>query len=620
MSHLFVQQRVCSLSNAELPGATEPENSVVRNARHNAAIAWIRLPISIVVSGFLFVFIDVVTGGVWLAAVLAIEMFAWYVREPLVRGDLRFRIPHLVAIGSVSVAWVALALILWGSGDEVPRFATIVALFSVAIYGVAGGYKSAPILVVLVLPPLLALFVVLTNLAWVTLDYGAALLTTFATLSACSTVAFTAWALHRSDRGLEKANAELRALTLRLTTLADRERGASRAKDNFLANLSHEIRTPLNGMIGLVSTLETNGLAPRDQKSIAVIRESGEMLERLVSDVLDAAAIDAGRLPLRTDAFDPGAIASSAAMLMEAEAKGKGLSLALSVAPDMPRLLLGDDVRIRQVILNLLSNAIKYTDSGGVTLDVGMGEPAGTDLRTQLRICVTDTGRGFDLASHEKLFERFERGPHTESEPTTGLGLGLAITRTVVSAMGGEIRVSSELGSGSKFEVLLPLLAPPSTKNNPEPGANNGDDRFKLSVSNSPEQPLRILLVEDHPINRLVAMTVLEAVGAQIEICVDGREAVDAAMRARFDVILMDLLMPAMDGLEATRAIRLHEVETGRSHVPIIMLTASALPSQVEQAKLAGCDAHLAKPVTPERLLEALATVLEQKRDPMAPS
>lgn len=572
------------------------------------------MPISAVVSGFLFVFIDALAGWIWLAAVLAIEMFAWYVRRRLIRGDLRFRIPHLAAIGSVSIAWVALALILWRSGGEVPRFATIVALFSVAIYGVAGGYKSAPILVVLVFPPLLSLLVILTNLAWVTLDFGAALLTTFATLSACATVAFTGWALHKSDRGLERANAELRALTNRLTALADRERGASRAKDNFLANLSHEIRTPLNGIIGLVSTLETHALTARDQKSVEVIRESGEMLESLISDVLDAAAIDAGRIQLRSQAFNPAAIASSAVALMETEAKGKGLSLSLMVSPDIPHSLLGDDVRIRQVILNLISNAIKYTDSGGVTLDVGMGRPGGIDARPQLRICVIDTGRGFDLNAHEKLFERFERGPHSESEPTAGLGLGLAITRTVVEAMGGEIRVSSQLESGSQFEVFLPLLAAPSTTINLEPSADNADDGSKVSVLYSVERPLRILLVEDHPINRLVAMTILETVGAQIETCANGREAVDAAMRVKFDVILMDLLMPVMDGLEATRTIRRSEIENGQPPVPIIMLTASALPSQVELAELAGCDAHLAKPVTPERLLQALAVALEPRR------
>jgi two-component system, sensor histidine kinase len=567
----------------------------------------------------LFVFVDPSVGWIWLGSVLAIEVIAWYVRRRLIMGDLRFRIPHLAAICFVSIAWVALALVLWGGKGEVPRIATIVTLFSIAIYGVVGGYKSSPILLVLVLPPLVSLFAILASLAWATLDLGAAVLTTLATLSACALVAFTGWALHKSDQGLEKANADLRALTHRLTILADRERGASRAKDNFLANLSHEIRTPLNGIIGLVTTLKTDTLSARDQQSVHVIRQSGEMLERLVSDVLDAAAIDAGRLQLRAGIFDPAAVAKSAFMLMEAEAKGKGLSLTLQVSPYVPSRLIGDDVRIRQVILNLLSNAIKYTDKGGVTLDVGADEPVGVGGTSQLRICVTDTGRGLDMSSHEKLFERFERGQHSEDESTTGLGLGLAITRTIVGAMGGNIRVSSEAHLGSKFEIVLPLLGVPSTSAILETSVDENDARSKVSWPISPEQPLRILLVEDHPINRLVVMTILETIGAQIVTCVDGQEAVDAATRAKFDAILMDLLLPVMDGFEATRAIRRHEAANGHPPVPIVMLTASALPTQVELAMQAGCDAHLAKPVTPARLLEALGTVLKHGSGQSAP-
>lgn len=610
-SHSPRHQRTIALSNVELPSSVGAENSVIRNARHNAAIAWVRLPISIVVSGFLFVFIAPSAGWIWLGTVLAIEVIAWRVRRRLIMGDLRFRIPHLVAICFVSIAWVALALVLWGGKGEVPRFATIVTLFSVAIYGIVGGYKSSPILLVLVVPPLVSLFVILASFAWTTLDLGGAMLTTLATLSACGLVAFTGWALHKSDQGLEKANADLRALTHRLTSLADRERGTSRAKDNFLANLSHEIRTPLNGIIGLVSTLNTDALGARDQQSVRVIRQSGEMLERLVSDVLDAAAIEAGRLQLKPGVFDPAAVAKSAVMLMDVEARAKGLSLILQMSPDAPSRVIGDDVRIQQVILNLLSNAIKYTDKGGVTLTVAADEPNSVGGTSQLRICVADTGRGLNMNSHEKLFERFERGQRSEDEGTTGLGLGLAITRTIVGAMGGEIRVSSETHSGSKFEIVLPLLSVPSTSAILETSVEDNDALSRASWPINPKQPLRILLVEDHPINRLVVMTILEAIGAEIETCVDGREAVDAAMRDRFDAILMDLLLPVMDGFEATRAIRRHEAANCQSPVPIVMLTASVLPTQVDLAMQAGCDAHLAKPVTPARLLETLATVLK---------
>lgn len=564
------------------------------------------MPISVILSGFLFIFVDSGTGWAWLAAVVAIEVFAWHVRSRLVAGDVRFRLPHLIAISLVSVAWVALVLLLWRSGAEIARLASVMTCFSVAFYGVAGGYKSAPILLVVATPPTLALFGILTSLAWTTQEFGPALLTTFATLGTCVTIAFTGWTLHRSDKRLETANGDLRSLTSRLTVLAERERVAANAKEDFLANVSHEIRTPLNGIVGLAASLETAALSARDRQSVDVIRQSGEMLERLISDVLDAAAINAGQVQLKPRPFDLVELARSTILLMEGKAAGKGLSLSLALPADALPRLHGDDVRIRQIILNLLSNAIKYTETGAVTLEVGVDAGVENNDPAVLRLSVIDTGRGFDPASQNRLFERFERGERSGSETNTGLGLGLAITQALVLAMGGAIRASSIVGTGSKFEVTLPLprALPPVERSADNAGANG-----KLQSADG-KLPLRILLVEDHPINRLVVTTILEPTGAEIEICVNGQEAVEAAARTRFDVILMDLLMPVMDGLQATQAIRRHEAETGQTPAAIIMLTASALPSHAEQSTLTGCDAHLAKPVTPARLFETLARVL----------
>ena len=585
----------------------EIDSGVIRNARHNAAIAWIRLPISAIVSGFLFIFIDTGIGWAWLAAILAIEVFAWHVRSRLLAGDVRFQLPHLIALSLVSIAWVVLVLLLWQSSAEVARIASVMTLFSLAFYGVAGGYKSASILLVVGTPPVLALFGILTSLAWTTQEFGPALLTTFATLGTCVTIAFTGWTLHRSDKRLETANGDLRSLTSRLTVLAERERIASNAKENFLANVSHEIRTPLNGIVGLAASLETAALSARDLQSVDVIRQSGEMLERLISDVLDAAAINAGKLQLKPRPFDPAELARSTILLMEGEAASKGLSLSLALSPDTPPRLLGDDLRIRQIILNLLSNAIKYTETGAVTLEVGVDTLVENTDSAVLRLSVIDTGRGFDLASQNRLFERFERGERSGSDANAGLGLGLAITHALVVAMGGDIRASSVVGTGSKFEVTLPLprALPPVERSVADDAGAIG----KLPSADD-KPPLRILLVEDHPINRHVVTTILEPTGAEIEICVNGQEAVEAAARTRFDAILMDLLMPVMDGLEATQAIRRHEAETGQTPAAIIMLTASALPSQAELATQMGCDAHLTKPVTPARLFETLARVL----------
>jgi signal transduction histidine kinase/ActR/RegA family two-component response regulator len=606
------QQRAARLSHSEASVEAAPDLSIVRNARHNAAISWIRFPISIVVSGFLFVFTTSTIGLAWLAAMVVIELFAWRVRDRVIAGDHRFQTMHVLAIGLVALAWVALGLLLWFSGEEVARIASLVALFSAAFYGVAGCYKSGPILIAAVAPHLLALIVILTGFAWSTLEFWPALLTTFATLGACATVTFAAQALHHSDRKLEAANADLRSLTHRLTLAAERERDANRAKDALLADVSHEIRTPLNGIVGLAATLETDALSARDKRSVEVIRQAGDMLERLVSDVLDAAALGSGRIQLQANRFDPANLAESATLLMEAEARSKGLSLTLAVSPDTPKHLLGDDVRIRQIMLNLLSNAIKYTETGGVKLDVGV-EDVGADTamgensHPQLRLRVSDTGPGFDPSSQDRLFERFERGRQGESDTHGGLGLGLAITQALVDVLGGEIHVSSTPATGSVFEVVLPLAHA-----QPPDGGDAG-----IAPGPSPaspfadrEHPLRVLLVEDHPINRVVVTTMLDAIGAETTVSVNGREAVDAASHSSFDVILMDLLMPVMDGLEAARAIRFHEREGDRPPCAIIMLTASALPSQAELAQQAGCNALLIKPVTPARLIETIGRVV----------
>ena len=610
------QQRAARLSQSEASIEAAPDPSVIRNARHNAAISWIRFPISLVVSGFLFIFTTSTIGLAWLGAMLVIELFAWHVRKRVIAGDLRFQTAHVMAICLISIAWVVLGLLLWNSDTEVARIASLVSLFSVAFYGVAGGYKSGPILFVLVAPPLLALFVILTSFAWTSLPFGPALLTTFATLGACATVTFTALALHRSDRNLEAANADLRSLTHRLTLAAERERDANKAKDALLADVSHEIRTPLNGIVGLAATLDTDALSARDKRSVEVIRQSGDMLERLVSDVLDAAALGSGKIHLQTNRFDLANLMESATLLMSAEARGKGLSLTLSVCPATPKQLLGDDVRIRQIMLNLLSNAIKYTETGGVNLSVGLEDleskaTDGENAVPRLRLRVSDTGPGLDPASQDRLFARFERGQKFEDDAHGGLGLGLAITQALVDALGGEIHVSSASATGSVFEVLLPLShVPPQDEEDvgiepAPPPASPFADR---------DQPLRVLLVEDHPINRIVGTTMLDALGAETTIAVNGREAVDAASRDSFDLILMDLLMPVMNGLEATRAIRLHEVESGRPPCAIIMLTASALPSQARAATEAGCDSLLIKPVTPARLIDTIATVIPSSR------
>ena len=589
-------------------GATyEPveRNSVIRNARHNDAMSWVRFPVSVIVSGFLFVFVSAMAGWIWLSLMLVLEIVAWWIRKRLVAGNLSYRIPHLLAVGAIALGWVAHAVLLWQSGSEVARMATIVELFSVAMIGVIGGYKSRPILVVLVTPPLLALTTFLSTHAWSVLDTGPALLTIAATLGSCGSIALSGWALHRSDNQLIRAVGELDGFTKRLETLAASEKAANQAKDYFLANVSHEIRTPLNGIIGMASTFDTQNLSNAQREMMEVICSSGEVLERLISDLLDLSAIEAGKLKLTPRPFDLVSLVRSVVVSVRPAAEAKGLRIGLQ-AKEMDDLFVGDDVRVRQILLNLLANAVKYTPSGQIAVAVGLERPLHVDQAPRVFIDVSDTGVGLDEGQLSGVFERFDRGALPAGASSSGLGLGLSIARSLAIAMNGDIEVSSTVGIGSRFRVILPL---PRAITSVDPQHHQAAEPVGSAMTTDGSRPLRVLVVEDNAANRRVMGAILEALGAEPHYCGDGYEALEEAARG-YDLILMDWWLPHLDGLEATRRIRAAEVAEARARTPIIMVTASVLPNDVARAHEAGCDAHLAKPLTPGRVLETLRLVL----------
>lgn len=580
-------------------------NSVIRNARHNDAISWVRFPVSVIVSGFLFVFVSVTAGWIWLSLILGLEIVARWIRKRLIAGNLSYRIPHLLAVGAIALGWVVHAVLLWQSGNEVARMATIVELFSVAMIGVIGGYKSRPILLVLVTPPLLALITFLSIHAWSVLETGPALLTIAATLGSCGSIALSGWALHRSDSQLIRAVDELDGLMKRLETLAASEKAANQAKDDFLANVSHEIRTPLNGIVGMASTFDTQELSNTQREMVEVIRSSGEVLERLISDLLDLSAIEAGKLNLTTRPFDLVALVRSVVASVRPVAEARGLHIGLQTK-EMDDLYVGDDVRIRQILLNLLANAVKYTPSGRIAVAVGVERPLHVDPTPRVFIDVTDTGVGLDEGQMSTVFQRFDRGALPAGATASGLGLGLSIARSLAIAMKGDIEVSSTVGIGSTFRVLLPL---PRATTSTDPQDDIGAEPVGSTLTAGRSRPLRVLVVEDNIANRRVMGAILEALGVEAHYCGDGHEALEEAGRG-YDLILMDWWLPHLDGLEATRRIRAAEVAEARTRTPIIMVTASVLPNDVARAHEAGCDAHLAKPLTPTRVLETLQLVL----------
>lgn len=407
----------------------------------------------------------------------------------------------------------------------------------------------------------------------------------------------------RAQRNGERIYGAARDVTDRIA--AEKELEAARAaaeaanvaKTDFLANMSHEIRTPLNGVIGVVDALEQTELSPVQREMVQLIRESGVSLERLVSDILDVSKIEAGQLELEVRAFDLDQTLGACLDVARLKAEAKGLGFMVEQGPGAHGEFLGDALRLRQILNNLLSNAVKFTGQGQVRVRIRL-EPLEQSF---LVIAVEDTGVGFASDHAARLFDRFVQADGSITRQFGGTGLGLSICRSLTEMMAGDISAASTPGLGSTFTVRLPLQR--------AEGA--------LAVSKSPAAPslvaqkrLRVLLAEDHPINQKVVQMILENQDTDLVTVWNGSEAVAAVAETRFDLILMDMQMPVMDGLSATRAIRAFEAERGEWRTPVIMLSANAMADHLAQARAAGADQHLAKPITAERLLTGIETAL----------
>jgi signal transduction histidine kinase/ActR/RegA family two-component response regulator len=364
---------------------------------------------------------------------------------------------------------------------------------------------------------------------------------------------------------------------------------ASAAKTEFLATMSHEIRTPLNGVIGYADLLVREGdLPPAQRRSAERIQEAGQALLTVVSDILDFSKIEAGQIDLDPQPFAPAALADNAVSIVRTAADAKRLTVAVEADAGLVPRLVGDQNRLRQVLLNLLNNAIKFTPSGRVTLRLASTPLA--DGHHALRAAVADTGIGIPAERHAQLFQRFSQVDGSIQRRFGGTGLGLAISRRLIETMGGEIGVESRPGEGSTFWFSVVLAEATAAAAARERGA-----------APPLERPARVLLVEDSPINQDIARAILERRGHRVTVVADGAEAVSAVQAEPHDVVLMDVQMPGMDGVTATRHIR--ELETPVSRLPIVALTANVLPQQVAQFRAAGMDDHIGKPFRPDELL-----------------
>lgn len=387
---------------------------------------------------------------------------------------------------------------------------------------------------------------------------------------------------------------------------------ASRSKSEFLANMSHEIRTPLNGVVAMADSLSRAGLEPREREMVEVIRSSAVTLERLLSDILDTSKIEAGQIVLERSVFDLGDTVRGAAALYRPRADEKGVALRVEVEPTIEGAVEGDVVRVRQVLSNLISNALKFTETGSVVVAaVAVGED-------RVRFTVSDTGCGFDAEQKGRIFNRFQQADGSITRRFGGTGLGLAISRDLVELMGGLLDCDGRPGAGADFWFEIPLTRIGSVQS---PSAPAGPGEGDKDETDARAFPARILLADDHPANRKVVEILLTDMPTELVVVEDGRQAVEAFRKGGFDLVLMDMQMPVMDGLTATAAIRALEAGENRARAPIIMLTANALPDHVEAGRVAGADGHLSKPITLVGLLDGVAAALaaaERRENPVA--
>jgi len=414
------------------------------------------------------------------------------------------------------------------------------------------------------------------------------------------------------EQKVDQRTFELQEKNDQLVKAKEAAESAANAKANFLATMSHEIRTPLNGVVGMTELVMTTELSAEQQEQLQIIRNSSENLLTIINDILDFSKVESGKLKLENRAIHLGECVKQVIELFTPQAELKKLKLYMEVGETVPEMIMGDRVRLSQILTNLVSNAVKFTDRGGVRVTLENQAKSPDGKRANLKFGVHDTGIGIPQDKIEQLFQAFEQVDTSITRKFGGTGLGLAICRRLVHLMGGNIWIESELGKGTSFYFTLSLMLsdsahPPA---NTDVGQTIHKEEKKLNAQLAEKYPFQILVVEDNKINQRIAQKIFRSLGYEVEIAVNGRVGYERIIAEKFDLVMMDMQMPILDGLETTRLVR-SEVE---SQPIIIAMTANALQEDRDKCMEAGMDDYLSKPIKPSEIQAVLTKWGESSR------